>query len=57
MRKNMEDKQVDMLIYVMGFVGLIVLLGGVFNLYTFKYGLFAAIIIWFISGAAKRYYS
>ena len=46
-----------MLIYVLGFVGLIVLLGGVFNLYTFKYGLFGAIIIWFISGAAKRYYS
>lgn len=53
----MEDKQMDMLIYVLGFLGLIVLLGGAFNLYTFKYGLFAAIIIWFISGAAKRYYS
>lgn len=52
----METKQADFLLYILGFVGLIVLLGGIFNLYEFKYGLFGAIIVWFIAGASRKFY-
>ncbi len=51
----MEDRQTDFILYIVGIVGLIVLLGGVFNLYEFKYGLFGAIILWIIAGGARKY--
>lgn len=51
----MEDKQMNFLMYTIGFVGLIVLLGGAFNLYEFKYGLIVALILWFIAGSYKHY--
>lgn len=51
----MEDKQIDFIIYIVGVLGLLILLGGVFNLYEFRYGLIVAIALWVIAGAAKRY--
>jgi hypothetical protein len=51
----MEDRQLDFVLYVLGFVGLIVLLGGIFW-YPFTYGLVGALIIWFIAGATRRYF-
>lgn len=51
----MDDKQINFLMYIVGVVGLLVLLGGVFSLYDFKYGLIAAIILWIIAGAVQRY--
>lgn len=52
----MEKNQADFILYILGFVGLLVLLGGAFSLYEFKYGLFGAIIIWFIAGAYRKYF-
>lgn len=51
----MENKQADLILYVLGFVGLLILLGGIW-FYDFKYGLVAALIIWFAAGAFRRYY-
>ncbi len=51
----MEDKPMDFILYILGVVGLLVLLGGVFNLYEFKYGLLGAIVIWIIAGGARKY--
>jgi hypothetical protein len=51
----MDDKQIDFLMYIVGVVGLLILLGGVFSLYDFKYGLIVAIILWIIAGAVQRY--
>lgn len=45
----------DFILYILGFVGLIVLLGGIFW-YQFTYGLVGALIIWFIAGATRRYF-
>jgi len=52
----MEDRQADFLLYVLGFVGLIVFLGGIFGFYDWKIGLIGAIIVWFIAGAYRRYF-
>ncbi|MCK9152205.1 hypothetical protein [Methanobacterium alcaliphilum] len=52
----MDDKQIDFALYILGFVGLLVLLGGAFSFYEFKYGLVGAIIIWFIAGAYRKYF-
>ena len=38
--QKMEDRQKDFLLYILGFVGLLVFLGGIFGLYDWKYGLF-----------------
>ncbi|MEL7670054.1 hypothetical protein [Methanobacterium sp.] len=51
----MEDRQIDFIMYIVGVLGLIILLGGVFNLYEFKYGLFGAIILWIIAGGVRKY--
>ncbi|MBI5681471.1 MAG: hypothetical protein HZC47_11310 [Methanobacterium sp.] len=51
----MENKQADLILYVLGFVGLLLLLGGIW-FYDFKYGLVAALIIWFAAGAFRKYY-
>jgi len=52
----MEDRQKDFLLYILGFVGLLVFLGGIFGLYDWKYGLVVAIIIWFGAGAYRKYF-
>ncbi len=51
----MDDKQIDFLMYIVGVVGLLVLLGGAFNFYEFRIGLIVAIILWIIAGAVQRY--
>ncbi len=51
----MEDKQIDFIMYIVGVLGLVVLLGGVFNLYPIHYGLFGAIILWIIAGGVRKY--
>ncbi len=53
----MDDNQTGFILYVLGFIGLIVLLGGVFSFYEFKYGLVGAIILWFIAGAYRQYFN
>ena len=52
----MDNKQADFILYILGVIGLLVLLGGIFNLYDFKYGLFGAIIIWVIAGGYRKYF-
>ena len=54
--QKMEDRQKDFLLYILGFVGLLVFLGGIFGLYDWKYGLLVAIIIWFGAGAYRKYF-
>ncbi len=51
----MDDKQIDFVMYIVGVVGLLVLLGGAFNLYEFRLGLIVAIILWIIAGAVRKY--
>ena len=51
----MEDKQIDFIMYIVGVLGLVVLLGGVFNLYPIHYALFGAIILWIIAGGVRKY--
>ena len=51
----MEDKQMDFILYICGVLGLLVLLGGTFHLYEFKYGLFVAIVLWIVAGASRKY--
>ena len=52
----MESNQIDFIMYILGFVGLLVLLSGAFSFYEFKYGLIGAIVVWFIAGASRGYY-
>lgn len=54
--KNMDNRQANFVLYILGVVGLLVLLGGIFGLYEFKYGLFGAIIIWIIGGGYRTYF-
>jgi hypothetical protein len=42
------------LIYLLGGVGLIILLGSVFRLYNVSYGLIAAFLLWIIGGAIGK---
>ena len=53
----MDDRQKDFVLYILGFVGLLIFLGGIFGLYDWKYGLIIAIIIWFVGGAYRRYFA
>ncbi|EKF85268.1 hypothetical protein [Methanobacterium formicicum] len=39
-----------------GVVGLLILLGGVFGLYDWKYGVVIAVVIWIIGGAYRTYF-
>ena len=53
----MNKSQKEALVWLLGSVGLIVLLISIFtNFYSFNYGLLAAIIIWIIAGFVKRFY-
>ncbi len=52
----MDNNQKNFVLYIIGVLGLIVLLGGVFGFYDWKYGLVIAIIIWIIAGAYRTYF-
>lgn len=50
----MEENQKNALAYLSGGLGLVILLGGVFNLYPVLYGLLGAFILGVTSGTIKR---
>lgn len=51
----MDDKQLDFVMYIVGVIGLLILLGGIFGFYEFKYGLVGALAVWIIAGAVRKY--
>lgn len=53
----MEENQKNALAYLSGGLGIVVLLGGIFNLYPVLYGLLGALILGVTSGAIKRSWS
>jgi len=53
----MEDRQADFVLYILGVVGLVVLLAPILGMYEWKYGVFGAIIIWIIAGGIRRYFA
>ncbi|MFH0949219.1 MAG: hypothetical protein V1802_01915 [Candidatus Aenigmatarchaeota archaeon] len=53
----MNKKEKEILVKLLGAVGLIVLLVGLFaQIYEFKYGLATAIVIWILTGVLKAYF-
>lgn len=52
----MDNNQTNFILYILGVVGLLILIGGVINLYDWKYGLVIAIVIWVIAGAYRTYF-
>lgn len=50
----MEENQKNALAYLSGGIGIVVVLGGIFNLYPLIYGLLGAVVFAVISGAIKR---
>lgn len=53
----MKKNERSALIRLLGGIGFIILLGGIFtDFYDFKYGLFVALAIWILSGVASAYY-
>ena len=53
----MEKRKKEALVKLLGGIGLIVLLIGLFTpLYEFMYGLVAAIAIWILTGVVAKYY-
>jgi hypothetical protein len=50
----MEENQKNALAYLSGGLGVVAVLGGIFNLYPFLYGLLGALVLVVISGAIKR---
>ena len=50
MRRNEQNA----LTYLLGGLGLIILLGGLFKIYDISYGLMAAFILWIIGGAVGK---
>ena len=53
----MEKRKKEALVKLLGGIGLIILLIGLFTpLYEFMYGLVAAIAIWILSGVVAKYY-
>lgn len=53
----MEDRQADFILYILGVVGLLVLLAPILDIYEWKYGVFGAVIIWIIAGGIRRYFA
>jgi len=52
----MKKNEKEALVKLLGGIGLIVLLIGLFtNLYEFMYGLVAAIAIWILTGVVAKY--
>jgi len=54
--KIMDNNQKNFVLYIIGAVGLIIFLGGIFGLYDWKYGLVIAIVLWIIAGAYRTYF-
>ena len=53
----MKKNQKEALVWLLGSIGLLILLGGIFtHLYEFTYGLIAAIAIWILAGFIRRFY-
>ena len=52
----MEDNQKNFVLYILGVVGLLILLGGIFGLYDWKYGVIIAVVIWIMGGAYRTYF-
>lgn len=53
----MEKNQKNALVYLSGGLGIVALLGGIFNLYPVTYGLLGALILGATSGALKENWS
>lgn len=51
----MKKNQKDALVYLSGGIGLVVLLGGIFGIYDFKYGLIGFILLIIIANAVNIY--
>jgi len=52
---EMKKNEKDALVKLLGGIGLIVLLLGIFTSLPFTYGLVAALAIWILTGAVKVY--
>ncbi|MCC7558609.1 MAG: hypothetical protein KO217_07975 [Methanobacteriaceae archaeon] len=52
----MRENQRNALLSLIGGIGLLVLLGGLFGLYPFNYGLLGAFVFWIVAGVLKAYY-
>ncbi len=52
----MDNNQKNFVLYILGAVGLLIFLAGIFGLYDWKYGLIIAIVIWIIGGAYRTYF-
>lgn len=50
----MEENQKNALAYLSGGLGVLVVLGGIFNLYPIAYGLLSALVLVVMAGAMKR---
>lgn len=50
----MEENKINALAYLLGGLGIVSLLGGVFGLYPFIYGLIGALILGVLSGVMKK---
>jgi hypothetical protein len=54
----MNKKKKDVLVKLLGAIGVIILLGGIFlKLYDFTTGLFIAIVIWILTGVLAKYWN
>ena len=51
----MKKKDKQALVALMGAIGFIILLAGIFTAVDFYYALFAALALWILSGVAKIY--
>lgn len=52
----MEQNQTNFILYILGVVGLVILLLGAFNFYPVKYGVVGALIVWIIAGGYRQYF-
>jgi hypothetical protein len=51
---KMEENKINAIAYLSGGLGIVSLLGGIFGLYPFIYGLIGALILGVLSGAIKK---
>jgi hypothetical protein len=52
----MKKNQKNALVYLSGGIGVVVLLGGIFGIYDFRYGLIGFILLIIIANAINMYY-
>lgn len=50
----MEENEINAVAYLSGGLGIVSLLGGIFGLYPFIYGLLGALLLGVLSGAIKK---